>query len=1354
MSTVDEAIERVLRKKSLDGEKSLVSAVVRLGSIEDLTDAVVERGTQQDCRDSAGKLTGTVYELAKDAGTSAGTLEALRRAVISTFGWLDVSALKDTHARLLAISNDTTTKKDERARIAQNCYLLLGACHSSVVERRLQSTLGNQLLESLLSTLPQIDKLPDTATRLAALKAIEGSVKATTVGVGPTQVASFKTLLKQIERGYSDKDSGVKIAALRCVEAASSCCTPLGAKEKDSQGILLNGPAKLLEDRNLEVRFAAAEAVARVLQVGVEQNDPNDVEFVGKARHSFETIQKLYADAKDCGVREAVSSCASLFAQKCARITAVPSTAGFVAEMMMAFLAPIADKFVSNSIAFIKRATSDRDMVHSCRCIAAAISSWCATVRSQRAKVHIVKKLLAQLQSEAPKLSPFAVTALYALPDIFKQMQHDSLSGLDTVSVMTTLVQCGSHCASNRHRVDVAFAVKSLAMVRPLETFAIAHYLVSILIDNAGNAFCGYGTPCDHQAIKAMTTAGAALLSVLPHDSHIEPSIKPHLTELCSVARAKQDPVAPDPNLTAIDPLARLELAFLMETCLACCEGVSGLHTTLPKLTQKVAQSLKVEKEMPFPKSANDAVALFVEKGVALLSLVSVLRFARNSGKDLTALMGNMDPELLVALENSITHFHNNDVAWKDDGVVEIVLCKCRTLAYEAVSLLPPTLGRTAQVYKQAAKTSAATLCSIKSARCSITRSLLKGVLAPSDRTHPVTRDLPPAESLHGDTDGSRSFGEWHHMTLEVDVSSHGALLFEKERQGRYTDLIDTGICCLATTFVRQGKDNKKRIIEHLAKEVRKEEKAVCLNVATFLLLAMGKAVADPACREVLWSKDPFLLQTIQATVALCRTMLALPCQLTRMAAAEAIGLASSFMGFVDKGVETIDTLLPFMIGPAAPYEASALSHCIGALHAHNPEGRLDVLGLSLAYLQKLAKCDSTKSDESSAVRPAALAALARVVRASGFEVARLADDIMYFACEHVVSDVRSECSVLGYAAQCSAAGSLVVDAMIASLGDDFEMATPGATQARILLLHGLDSDSSVARAAALRVAARIINDKRDASLRISLTPLLLQVMQEANDIDEPGTLRRVASLGTTKLTLCTALCDVLLAVCRRDAHAAAETLGPQQLYHLLHAVATRGLSGTTESVRQAAICILDDCVQLLRGNSEEKDLGSRRSLEWVETAGTVLAESNDSEDVPEEHRMGTKEVAAELLCRLLIAMGLSCDPTGLGGRVQSAVDLALRAADPTQPVALQRAGVLAVAALVDLFKPTAGEADGTPHVDQYRVTRIGDLARKGLDPSQEEPVRHAAARLAAVLINSNVLTPGGVSNMVWWRWG
>ena len=1329
MSSLEDVAQRLARKTSPTtrdtrerGRKagpdayarlSVEQLLGRLAVIEDVTDAVAERGSQPECNKVRESVWGASMELVYQ-GASQGTAAAVARMLTALWSWLNAAALTAAQREALAAveaagggaaPGGSAAASLDPARTLAAAAHVLRAVGAAAHDMSLEGSLAPQLLEAAAAALPLPDKMPGSVCKTLALSVLSQaavlaapSVRQTlrSNGAGAAAASSgaaalFKgdssRLVKAALKAARDKDAAVRAAGYRCV-AHVAAAAPLASPAFEA--LLAAAVRAVQEERNEHARAPAAECLASVLHAaasapasaaaakknpllaaataarGGKKADAAAFGPVGPGSNpvwlALCVLRGCFARAVSAdgggggaeGACEAAALAAAVFLQKCFGAGAeAPACAAHVS----------AREAVRMLLGFVGATAADGGAAE-WRSVAAAVAQWCTTLGSDEAVVQVACGLRERLLPPAPEASaaavagsaaaaaatasagvgddgvgpvdPQAVAALYALTDVLQQL---ALGDALRQDMLGALLSFGSRAPQGRLRADVALAVKGLLGEASLATDC--HYLVSLLIYHSGNALCGVGTPCDHEAVRWMLTAASCLLALLPCDplGGAGSSIQLQLTELCSVAWLHADGTAAAEDASAaaaaqpatggvrpIDPQLRVELACLLEACLACCGGFAALHGSLPKLSQRTAAVLRVEKAATFPRNRAEAAASFARRGAALLGVVAVLRFARRSGRDLAPLAACIDPDFLPALEDTLGLLHSRLIAWSDERL-DAVLCGVRALAFEAVALLPQ-LPRSGSLYELSARAAVGCVAILSGTPSSLLPALLRGTLPPHEATRPsfvASSNIRPAAAEApggGVACLSTPVGDWHRVVRPSAARQRagGPLTHERERVAPLTQLLDSAVRCLAVVFARQGKANRRSVVDRLAENMARSTERVAkgkattadrtnqLNTMACLLAALTRAAASPACREVAWAADPELLKVVRGCVAMARAVLGAPCVLTRCAAGEVVGLAAALGGQGHGGaaasLESFDAHLPAALAAARGAEAAGLAHAIGALHARDREGRADMVGLSLSYLRQLARRDYASApapkersggggglvsgvlggggaaaaaaeeaaDAEVAVLPHVLTALSRVVIAAGAAVAPFSDAAAMLAAERVVRDVPAtagDAAAKGggvdYDAACVSAALDVVGALAAALPAEdglLDAASLAATTSRSLLLLGLNHTDSLARATAHGVLAFAAAQRADAALRLNVPALLGQLLAELSTVDATDAVPRGSlpqASGAAKAHAVAALCGALHALCAADAGKAAEALGPRQLLHLSDAACARG---------------------------------------------------------------------------------------------------------------------------------------------------------------------------------------------------
>eukprot|EP01063_Lacrimia_lanifica_P034624 TRINITY_DN6439_c1_g5_i2.p1 TRINITY_DN6439_c1_g5~~TRINITY_DN6439_c1_g5_i2.p1 ORF type:complete len:1650 (+),score=418.85 TRINITY_DN6439_c1_g5_i2:59-4951(+) len=776
-------------------------------------------------------------------------------------------------------------------------------------------------------------------------------------------------------------------------------------------------------------------------------------------------------------VREAIAYAARVFLVKCGSF-AVATAPWVVSELVRFATATEFCAAVAAAAAAGSRSSSvapatykESELMHACRCASGAIVHWADGCGSDAARIVIIKQLLLYLHALTPRpahppeqagdvpppapeppVSPYAASgvyhefagvfepastiALWALPGIIRQLGAAGLEGCHGLRdlIVHALFASGTQCGTAQQRTDSALIMKMLTEVTPHHRLTDEHLLMSVLIHHSGNALCGVGTKCDHEAIRSMLTAGQALLGVfLPTALCPDPAIHRQLAEVSSVtlpeapydqfvesdpfltAAAKkataaaagqlppEDPKQPNPPQTPVDPQLRIELACLLDACTACCGGVSGVLKNLGLVTERLAPILHGQT---WPEHPGAVLALLRARGNALLALLSVVKFVAAADTQEVPRLGKLvHPSYVEGLEDTFRLLYNTSMppAASEHEVINVALCHVRALAFDCVAALP-SARQASSVYALAVKAA----CSLLTSSHHMAGVTLISAAAPAavpphasfassavHRTFPArVRPLPP--SGHSGAMASGAVSNWAEMIDAPGAGAGAVLIYEGTRTCPLAALYNAAVRCVGTVFALWGGlNNRKVVMEKLRDgvlecvDVERREKAVKkastaqlddartaqLNMTAAALCALAKCSENSSGEA--WAKDPVLCVVVQDALTLAKAGLGAACFWTRTAAAEIVGLA---MGLAGPIRDPVDGYLPTVVMKALSCEAAGLAQSIGALHAHDPANRGDVAGLSLSYLAKVEQCDDATPSPYAAVAPHVLTSVARLL--------------------------------------------------------------------------------------------------------------------------------------------------------------------------------------------------------------------------------------------------------------------------------------------------------------------------------------------------------------------------------------
>eukprot|EP01059_Diplonema_ambulator_P003277 TRINITY_DN12960_c0_g1_i3.p1 TRINITY_DN12960_c0_g1~~TRINITY_DN12960_c0_g1_i3.p1 ORF type:complete len:1420 (+),score=450.12 TRINITY_DN12960_c0_g1_i3:78-4337(+) len=1382
MATVEEAAQRVTKRVN---EKSAASDLGLVSALDELAGAL-EEGSQPECARVQQHVMKAVAEVL-GRGTSMGAAQSFKKVLFNMWNWLDAGATSTGYQVLLDILSPAATTNP--SILIPTCHVITAA-YASTQERSLAGTLGTKYLDALTATLPSIDKLPDWPSRLTIITTITACLAVTL----PSQpLKSDHKCFKQCLKALKDKDPNVRTAGFKCIGYAAAFTDTL------------TDPCfKGLSDPHPTARAAATEALARILHAGFERHKTGRAASkkslmgskkkaaVGGLSQGMVHLRTHFTSPPT--MREAASATASLFLQKCG--SSAVATCKEMTSQLLSFLC--SDASGKNPLS----GATEAEVLHAARCIAAAISSWAGACGSEQARIVILKELLIKISAkpaDRDKADPLVLACVYCLPDLMMQLEPAATEHLHE-DISRALLTCGASTGVMRLRVDCALAMRTLSSLVPVTHDTDCQLLISKLIHHSGNALCAVGTPCDHEAIRNMFSAATCLLALLPHDSLMaNQSMKLQLTELCSVAfpqppyTASVEPKKGAKGTIPVDPQTKLELACLLETCLACSAGFRGLKETFGPLTQKLAPVLRGRE---LPSTAKDAYNLFRSRSSALLAIVSVLRFAHASCNDVPQLASCIHAEFVPALEDTFEVLYHKSIAWSDEKL-EGALCMARMLAYEAVRLLPQ-VASSASLYAVAMKACVGTITVLSQLQVATTLlpSQLKDAM-PSLMTAPhalVPDSLSPVEFMDLTP---ADVSDWHEVVCHPPVPNEGPLIYERWRLPVLTALLNSSIHCFSIVFARQGRTNKRSVMEKMRQnmqttvdkynKVSSKLKKTQLNIACAVLAALLAASKHHTCREIFWNTDNELKQIIVHVITLAKIVLPSTCHLTRCAGTEIIGLAASLAGKMD---DPVDTYLANNLAKARGITAAALAQCMGALHAHDPQGRADILSLSFSYLMKLARCGDTPQKGKSAEPvisciPFVMTALARVAESAGQSVVGCAHVAMSVAAEKIITraPLGSEFSEVDTEIAYMMTLGRVVKGVVHSMGVELDPASKIAKISRVIMLQGLGSSNRQVRTEFREVLSHLILTGAVKKLRINVATMLTEAINDLNSLDTPQGDAMVCRDFK-------ALCELTEAICNYDSENAAQELGPRHLFHLIDTVGSRQGDLTDTLYKSAMVILKNTSMRLVKDPADE--LSRARAIEWVEEVEQQLTyksripddesprEARDDDEDDEDSqapsptpstspqsekpqsRMVTKATAMRLLHSLFKDLQHCEQPAGtwLVKYLDRILKVSLIAADDRLCASLAAHGLLCLESAVSLFKDvqdpnTACYNDSSldPAFRQSSVlvnyqAQLTSTVRQGLDPVNTGAVRAAAAGLAAQMINSHIMPVASVSKL------
>eukprot|EP00659_Diplonema_papillatum_P015750 gene15750-24056_t len=1415
---LEHAVQRLLKRleEKSSSHDEVRNALVKLRAVEDVAELVKGAG-RPECEQGRKFIEKACYDLLRQ-GQSPSMVQTIVRLLAGLWTWLDAEALTSGHQALLELVHQKQTSPAKQQLIVTNAYQALDAVYTSL-EEVVAGGGGSaawKFLDALSATCPSLEKL-DPPAKVAGISAVSRCMFVCVTGVGPPAhpLKEDHKGLKWLLKATKDKDAWVRVAAFRGLPAAGKCCAVSGGAPFSA---LLAAAAKGVEDKVLRVQNAAASAFGELLHISFEQQNQaaaatagtasagplgglspvmnrfglrrkKDVDTLSNALQALkQAFNSAPAGAAACGVREAVAFAAVAFF-KCAGT----ATSGAPRELLKQVLA-----FLTRDSVAPGKGQQEHEVLHSARCAAYMLSHWSMACGTEPSRIAVVKECLSVIQAKAAdrdKLDPNSFACLYLLPDLIVQLGEDAATAVydETLRCMSTAT---AFMMPMRQRLETAKVLHALAVVTRREESTVDR-LVAHLINLFGNAACGEGTPCDHESMRQLTAAGFAVLSLLPFDPcERNNSVRERLAVLCSVwtptppFHADVKPSGKSgASKTPLDPQHKLEQACLLEACHACSGGFASLPELFPALVLKLAPVLAGGTPPTQPKEIYN---FYRAKGSALISIAAVLRFAKASGDDLAPVCQNLDEIFLAGLEDTFESLYHKGVAtWSSEECNDMLLCKVRTAAYEVVALLPQ-LQKSSALYSSVFKRGVQTLnamCAVHTP-CTCLPSLLGDALPPYfyEEKGILDASVQPRE-LEVETTIPSEVTAWHRLvTVSSDVCDgrgSGVLVWERTAVSWRSDLLNECVRCVGILFARQGKGNKRNLMQLLrnaaAGAVEKQQKGkaadrvTLLNTTAAALAALSEASVHRACRESLWAQDPDLLQAVRDAIVLAKYAFPSPCPLTRAAAAEVVGLATALAGSLT-GSDSFEFYLPAVLSKTQGVAASSLAMALAALHEHDPHGRADVLGLSLSYLQKLQRCandeSAKKGDEAFDPNgPFIVASLGRIVHSAGKHIELYADSAAIAAAERVLVPAASFFES-GNGADADAASLAATMRALHAYMDCLDPSNAADHSSPMLLIV-----SDLLRIGAVH---RDTNTRCEAYHALShafshnLGGLLPCLSETGSFL--PSILRDLVTDLTVGQDACliTAACTAVRCICRSRPVEASDTLSPTLIVKLIEAACPMIGSDCALVICEAAKQIVKHASSLLQ--SDASALGKRRLVEWIDVCTERVAsrrivveepvegnapddEEADGDESPSQGRSDREKplaTAAKAWVFELIRHALEAvendrpkadDRRWLAPSVEALMRASLLAAGDQGAPHLRTVALRTLGATVELLADVPDSLSGASVISPYQTQLIA-ATRQAFEPPTTDSVVSAAASLAAKLIIHGVVSPQSIPRL------
>ena len=1406
MVSLEETVKRLKKKsENLVGDPATI-ALARLYALEEVADAAHEVGSRPECEKVHDHVLKACIFLLRD-GAGIGVTSSIRRVLSTLWGWLDHNAIVNGHKEIVLVIDSTNNKHKKFPQLLTACLDILCAAYDATIEQGVEGIIGSVLLHSFTS-LPALHKMTDSTSKIQCMVSLSKCLIATVASGSPTvPLKEESKAIKQCQRAIRDKDISVRDAGYRCISEASRCVIATGAATP-AYDLLLNTSIKGLEERSYSVRRSAATAVASLLFTAFEQHQEEasygkqesgkrvfgiggrKKRTLGGTVLGLKFLRELFTN--NPSVREGASMAAGLFLERCG--AAVAANAQDLFNYLLSFCEKINN-------------TNESESLHACRLIAATVSLWLGGCPSESVLVTVLREITEKLSSSSATPNKKQI-CLLVLPDLTMQLGSDAVQqSFD--GIFEALQSCASVAnlrSISKIRVDAAHALRLMLDLVPSKLPTTCHLLVSSLIGKSGNALCSVGTPCDHEALRSMMCCATLLLAIFPREyCHVVPSsVQRQLTELCDVAFPTElnfecgSPTSP--TSVPLDPLQKFELSCLLEACLACSSGFGGLKASLPKVTAKIAFVLH-GKEVPTTQKS--IVIALRSRASVLQCLVSVIKFAKLSGKDISILTKLINQGIVSGLEDTLEILFHKSLP-QSNAQVDLLLCKTRTLAYEAISILPQ-LPKSVNLYNAVMKTCVGTLTalSIQGVVNTLAASSLQDAMKLSGiRLHEgfITGDAyqynPNLENtVSQDTD-------WHHVlcnsgslsfqATQSDLLDDQLLSSESIRLPAVVELLNMSIRALVVVFSRQGKGNKAVVIAKLKTQLQatctkksnfKKDAPLQVNILLAIVMSLRCCMQHPNCRSVLWNTDEDLSKAGSDCIALAQLVFNSTCPLIRTVAGDIIGLATALTGSTPS---PIDAFLPTILPKSTLNESLSIAHTVGALHGYDPKGRLDVVSLSISYLQNIwkSKCGAPQTDNNSYLpEPIVLSVLSRIIQSCGISVAQYAETVLWFAIDVLVSSTIDT----DYRILLGACG--VARAVIQSLGKNLSPASPVCAMIRAILSHGVRSEHPAVQSYCLSTLYHAIRSGFESRLRLDLSHYTSHAIGVLNNsfIASSEHLSRGHMISLVKL---------VYVCCKAKPSVLAETVGPRHILKLIDAVGSR--QNLTSLLYSAGTHILTDTVEtkLRCCEQPERERAKYRLVEWLseceqlilmkadkrpQPSQQVIVDSDDEESSPSSSisptsspkslivpRVSTKSTAVNFI--VFVLQLIENDVSGdaelqkwIAPRYESLLRCCSIASDDISCSSFRSIGLKGLRCLVRIFKivpdlslEDEDDNDVDPAVKlthrsvlAINETQLSSAARQGLDPANTGEVRCAAAMLASELVVCCLLPRPSVSRLV-----